>query len=135
MFYQHCTISNLINIYFTFYSYFSNTLVIFLTCFIYIFSGTDSYTRRLEHSVVQRNGKDKPLGRSLFRDADDIRQLRFVQFTGSNFGRRIFLRGNSYTLDRNISKHSRKDYSLELHASVVIRVFRFSVFNCEKVSI
>lgn len=56
----------------------------------------DPHPRRLEHSVVQWNGKNESLGRSLLRDADDFWQLRVVQFAGSNFGRRIFFRGNSF---------------------------------------
>jgi hypothetical protein len=38
----------------------------------------DSDTRRLERRPLERNGEDVALGRTLFRCADDFRQLRFV---------------------------------------------------------
>lgn len=73
---------------FVFYDF----VIFFSYIIIYFYiQHADSHPRGLEHSVVQRDGKNEPLGRSLFRDADDFRQLRPVQFAGRNFGRRIFL--------------------------------------------
>lgn len=60
--------------------------IIFKYNYLFCNFDTDSYTRRLEYSIIQWNGKNESLGCSLFRDADDFRQLRVVQFAGSNSG-------------------------------------------------
>lgn len=81
------------------YRYVFNGSKIVALITVYSRLDTDPHARRLEHRSVQRNGKNESLGCSLLRHADDFRQLCAVQFTGSHFGRRIFLRGNVTTVE------------------------------------
>lgn len=57
----------------------------------------DPNARGLERGPVQRHGKDKPLGRTLFRGPHDIRQLRSLQLVGRHSRRRLQLGGNYRT--------------------------------------
>lgn len=56
----------------------------------------DPNAGRLERGLVQRHGKDKSLGRTLFRCPYDIRQLRVVQFAGRHSRRGFQLGGNYF---------------------------------------
>lgn len=54
----------------------------------------DTDTRRLERGTIQWYGKNQPLGGIVLCCADDVWQLRAVQFTCCHSCRRIQLRGN-----------------------------------------
>lgn len=49
----------------------------------------DPNARGLERGIIQRHGKDKPLGRTVFRCPHDFRQLRPLQLVGGHSRRRL----------------------------------------------
>ena len=74
---------------------FVRVLVVFFVSITYHNVSTilGTYPRRLEPRIIPWNGKNKPLGSTVFCCPDDFRKLCPIQLASRYFSRRIFKSG------------------------------------------
>lgn len=72
-------------------------------------STADPNARRLECGAVQRNGEDESLGCLVLRYANDVRQLRSLQFAGRHPRRGFQLRATRETGTRTTGNNQSKN--------------------------